>query len=107
MQYKRNYCVVFFTKVGRQGVAIGNFIKYDGGVALTHNKAMPPNCIYVAIATSLQAIVALPYPLLDYNPSNLYYKGGNGVYNTLALEPNIEICVNMIFPNILVQNTCL
>jgi hypothetical protein len=49
---------------------------------------MPPNCMYVTIATSLQAIVVLPYPLLDHDPSNSYYKGGNGVYNTLALEPN-------------------
>jgi len=66
LRYKINGCVILLTKVGRQGVAIGNFIKCGEGAALTHNKAMPHNCIYVAIATSLQAIAALPYPLLDH-----------------------------------------
>ncbi len=56
------------TKVGRQGVVIGNFIKYGGGATLTHNKTMPLDCISITIATCLQAVIALPYPLLDHDP---------------------------------------
>ncbi len=55
------------TKIRRQGVVIGNFIKYGGGTTLTHNKTMPPNSVSIAITTCLQAAIALPYPLLDHD----------------------------------------
>lgn len=55
-------------KVEIKGCAINNFIKYIGGRgALHHNKIMLNDCIFVAISLSLQAIVALSYPLLDHD----------------------------------------
>jgi len=52
----------------RKNCAINNFVKFGGGDAMHHNRAMPKECIYVSITSCLLAGVHLPYPELGHNP---------------------------------------
>jgi hypothetical protein len=52
---------------GCKNCVIENFVKFGGGDAMHHNRAMPKECIYVSITSCLLVGAHLPYPKLGHD----------------------------------------
>jgi hypothetical protein len=61
-------CILLESFVEGKDVAIGNFVKFGGGMALHHNSNMLKEFLYVGITSCLLVGVSLPILEVGHDP---------------------------------------